>query len=1200
MHRSKLRGVGLALLVAFVLGISVGSAYAVDVNARIKGSVTDPSGAVVPGATVIATNTATGVKYPTKTLANGDYLFPQLPVGTYSISVSSPGFKTFAATGIVLTIDQEYVEPVKLEVGNASETLEVAADAVQVNTTDMQLSNIVNSQQMVELPLIGRNFTGLELIEPGVQASSDRFGSYSVSGAETQQSSFLINGADTNDLALNTQVISPNLDAIDQFALIDGPLNAEYDRNSGGIVSATIKQGTNHIHGDAFEFYRDTFLNTPNFFQTTTTSTGGISKTVTTYHQNIFGGTIGTPILRDKIFAFGAYQGTRQVVPGTNGGGNATVFTSAQRNGDFSADVSGTNPAGFTFATAATIPASFHLASCPGATTWGACVAANGGKFNSADFNPVAVKLMNTFVPLPNSGANGYVFDSTTRTTADQFIGRLDFNISPKDQVAFVGIYHKQSVISNIPFTGASLPGFDENDAEHIQQYTVDYVRQFSSTMVNDFAVHYTRFNYAAVYPLNPIAPSAYGFSITPQITSGESLPLIQTGYFTLGFSNNGPQPRIDQVYQLDENVSKTLGHHQLKFGYDGRKFGVSNPFGNNNNGNFTYGGAYSSGDPGLDYLLGNPGGYSQGSGAEIIASAYLNYLFAQDNWKATNTLTVSYGLGYQIDTTLNNKQYGGEAIICFVPGAQSKVFPSAPPSFLYPGDPGCRNSGVAYTRFGDFGPRFGFAWSPDLGWLSGSPGKFAIRGGFGIYYNRTEEETSLNNLSTPPFGLNAGAAKQFNVNGAPGFANPYVDTTNNVPGTPGSATTPYKNQFPFAFPTPGSSPDFTQFEPGALSTYGPNFRPPYSENVQLSVERELASRIVARLSYVGAFGHHNQNVTEGNYVTPAGHAACLADTTYCSSLSDSEYRDAQNYYFPSHTIAGNQMLQDGAPAFPATDLVGSGAASNYNALQVNLTKAPTHGLSFQVSYTYSHALDNASSYENAGYGGERGWNQFTPALNYGSSQYDARQRLVIAPIYITPQFHSGSWYSPKNLALSGWEITGIVTMATGFPFDTAYNGGSSNAEWYPAGFSYYAGPDEPNSTGHLTRGNPRVFAAGRGNRTTWYTGIANTFSVAPLGTFGNAARNNFHGPGINNTNMILAKNIYLNADRTRYLQLRMESDNVFNHTQFSNPTSAYGTQQLENTDGSYSTGLVSGNSGLISGVQQAARQTQLAAKFYF
>jgi len=192
-------------------------AYAADVNGRIKGTVTDPAGAVVANASVTATNEATGVKFVTTTEADGNYIFQQLPVGTYTIAVTAAGFKSFSGTGILLNIDQEYVESVKMAVGNSVEIVSVQADAVQVNTTDMELSNVVNSEQIVELPLIGRNFTGLELTLPGVQASSDRFGTYSVSGGQTQQSEFLINGADTNDIALNTLVITPNLDAIDQF-----------------------------------------------------------------------------------------------------------------------------------------------------------------------------------------------------------------------------------------------------------------------------------------------------------------------------------------------------------------------------------------------------------------------------------------------------------------------------------------------------------------------------------------------------------------------------------------------------------------------------------------------------------------------------------------------------------------------------------------------------------------------------------------------------------------------------------------------------------------------------------------------------------------------------------------------------------------------------------------------------------------------
>ena len=259
----KLRG--LAAASVFTV-LSFSAAHAVDINGRIRGNVTDPTGAQVPDAAVVATNEATGVKFTTKASSTGSYLFAQLPVGTYDISASAPGFKGFKATGIVITIDQEYVEAVTLAIGSTTESVVVQADSIQVNTTDMQFDNVVNSKQIVELPLIGRNFTALETIEPGVQASSDRFGGYSADGSQSQQSSFLINGADVNDIAINTVGLQPNSDAIDQFNLVTGPLNAQYDRNSGGIVSATIKQGTNQFHGDAFEFYRDTFLNTGNYF----------------------------------------------------------------------------------------------------------------------------------------------------------------------------------------------------------------------------------------------------------------------------------------------------------------------------------------------------------------------------------------------------------------------------------------------------------------------------------------------------------------------------------------------------------------------------------------------------------------------------------------------------------------------------------------------------------------------------------------------------------------------------------------------------------------------------------------------------------------------------------------------------------------------------------------------------------------------
>jgi Carboxypeptidase regulatory-like domain len=1177
------------------------------VDGRIKGTVTDPTGAVVPGATITATNTATGVKYPTKSLANGDYLFPQLPVGTYSITVSAPGFKNFAATGIVLTIDQEYVEAVKLEVGNATETLEVAADAVQVNTTDMQLNNVVDSSQMVELPLINRSFTQLELVVPGVQASSDRFGSYSADGAQTQQSEYLINGADTNDIALNTVVFQPNLDAIDQFNLVTGPLNAEYDRNSGGIVSATIKQGTNRFHGDVFEFYRDTFLNTGNFFSYSATSN---SKIVTAYHQNIFGGTIGGPLLRDKLFFFGGYQGTRQRVPGTNGGGNTNVFSTAQRTGDFSAYLdNASNPvsssyelgnagpdAGNSIPGTITQLAAYSPACAPTTTgeggnnnTWGGCEEALGGKFPSSTFNPISAKLLSQYVPNANNGTNNYVFQSITRTTIDQYIGRADFTPTPKNQITALYLQQHNVAASNIPFTGASLPGFGENDTEAIRQITADYVHTFTSTLVNDFSVHYTRFNYGAVNPQNVVTPASLGFQIAPQDAAAASVPTISTGYFTLGFSTNGPQPRIDQVYQLDDSIAKTLGRHSLKFGYDGRRFSENNPFYANNSGSYAFGGTYSTGDPGLDFLLGIPSTYAQGTGGINQAHAFLNYMYAQDNWKVLDSFTFSYGLGYSIDTPLINTQFGGEGLSCFIGGQQSKIYTSAPVGVNYPGDKGCTRSAQAYTRYSEFGPRIGFAWSPDLGWISaGNSKKFSIYGGFGIYYDRTEEESSLNNLQTPPFGLSSSGAVDYGAT-VPAFANPYQDINTGAV---------YNNKFPYVTPAPGQAPDYSIYEPMTLNTYDPGYRAPYSENFQLSIERELPSRLVTRFSYVGALGRHNQSVYEGNPETAAGHAACLAATTGCGApygaatgstgVTDRFY---QSYFYPSHIQYGEIDPNTGINAYPSIGVVTAGGMSNYNAFQAELIKSMTHGLQFQLSYTFSHSLDNASNYENAGYGGARGFNQFQPGLNYGNSQFDARHRLVFAPIYVTPILHGQNWYSPANLALSGWEISAITTVATGFPFDTAYDGGtaSSNSAWCSPSFSFYACPDEPNQVLPMTRAaNIRNRPAGS------YTVFFNQAGLAPapIGQFGDMARYAYHGPGINDTDMVLAKNFNVSADGTRRLQLRMTSTNVFNHTQFSNPSASVGIGTT--------TGVTSyGSFGRISGAANA-RLTQLAAKFYF
>jgi hypothetical protein len=930
---------------------------------------------------------------------------------------------------------------------------------------------------------------------------------------------------------------------------------------------------------------------------------------VATFHQNIFGGTVGGPILRDKLFFFGAYQGTRQVVPQT--GGNVGVYFGQMLQGDFSIDNGSfsSNP----------IPSTVTIPGCQTAgETWAQCAAFNGGKFPTSSFNSVAMNLVSKFVPAPNSGTS-FLFRPVVTTTNNQYIGRVDYALNPANQVYGLFIMFKQKAPETLPFTGATLPGFGDVSSQSTNMITVDYVHQFSSSAVNDFAAHYTRFNFDAVEPQTPVAPSSVGFDINSQNTTGSGLPRMEIDglnnvSFNLGFSNNGPQPRIDQVIQVDDSFSKIIGRHSLKFGYDGRRFNVSNPFSANNNGNFTFNPSLSngvtSGDGALDFLFGVPSTYNQGSGAVIQADAFLNYVYAQDAWKVTPTLTLNYGLAYSIDTPLHNNQYGGLGIVCLNPGVQSKVFTNAPLGIAYPGDGSCNNAGLAKTRYTELGPRFGFAWAPDLGALSGQPGKFSIRGGFGIYYNRTEEESALQTLQTPPFGIGSGGASDFG--GSPSFVNPFADISGG-----GSVA----NKFPYAFPKgAGAIPVSTWLltEPFDISTYDSSFRAPYAENFQLSLEREFASRVVARVSYVGSLARHNQVTYEGNGETAAGHAACLAGNEYSpvfgAAVNCPANRNNQSFFFPQNQILGaadkaNMGVDPntGVTGLASAGTVGSYASSSYHALQVSVEKAPTHGLRFQLSYTYAHALDNGSSFENSGFGsnGQRGWNQWAPSLNYGDSLYDARQRLVFSPIYRIPQF-AGSSMSLKNLLVAGWEISGITTVATGFPYDISYAGGTSRSLYCSANWYFYACPDVPEQIAPLTFGNKRtrvasgnagagnsvyitnarsVTAAGVAAKTTipGFTTGAPALQPEPLGSFGNVRRNPFHGPGINNTNLIIAKNFMLVPERNVSIQIRMESDNAFNHTQFNNPTS----------------GVTSGSLGLITSAA-AARQTQLAAKIYF
>jgi hypothetical protein len=1168
--------------------LAVPSGRAQNLYGTIRGTATDQTGAVVAGATVTVTNTGTNISRQAETSATGTFEFLNLLVpATYSVTVEKSGFRKYSNEDIPLSVNQIYVVTAAMEVGQVTQEVTVQASTAQIETSSMQLGATITGASIVDLPLNGRNWVQLQQLQPGVVGSSDRFGganvAYSTNGAETQQNSYLIDGADSNDLPLNTVGIVPSPDAIGEFRMVTSTMNAEYGRNSGATINAVIKSGTNQFHGDGFEFYRDTFMDARNFFQITTPP----------FHQNEFGGTVGGPIYKNHAFFFFSYQGIRASEP--INAETPTVFSQAQRTGDFSSLPSfynASNPekanspcgAGYTGPFGPN-PLPFNIGSATAGTPY--CVAFPTGALPTADLNPLAVKLMNQFVPLPNAPGNAYTFNPTEVLTNNQYIWKVDWNIRPQDNAWFYGFYQTAPNTQTLPFTGATLPGFAEQNLQHFQEYTASWNHTFSPTTLNEARFSYFRFNFDAVVPVNPLNPTSYGFTgIIPQFQSVASLPVMSlAGYFTLGFSANGPQPRIDQTYQLVDNFSKVMGRHTLKAGFQMQRFQVYNPFLNNNGGNFTYNGAgtFTTGNPGPDFLLGVPDSYAQGSGNIINARAQEYYSYVQDQWQVKRHLTVTLGLAWDIETPYVNLYDNGEAMMAWRPGQQSTIFPTAPIGFVYPGDAGINKYGGPTTPFSNFGPRVGFAWSPreSTNWV--------IRGGFGLYYNRTEEELALQGLTNPPFSTTTPGVAS--VGGSPSFATPF---TGWCPGTGGAPPSPCSTAqvFPFAPPAPGSPVNFSAFAPigfGA-NTLSPNFGVPTSYNYQISVERQLGPNTVVSVGYVGTQGRHLEGAYNVAYAGTAPGVNPTAAALGCNAFNLASCAPGTWSGIPVSVagICGTGTLPSCPAIYGGTGQQVTSFNSRYNALQVQFNRHLAHGLQFMAAYTWSRYFDQTSNLENSSFNGP-GINPFSLANMWAPSANDAPQRLVFNYFYTLPFYH---WAHKWQKLTDGWSLTGITTFQHGLPVgvgDFSYTSLTCD----PAAV-FYACPDRANATGQaLAEGNPRSYTI-NGNPNYWFSPTA--FAVPPAGSgIGNASRNPLYGPGLNNWDMALEKDLHISE--SKYFQFRLETFNTWNHTQFALPATPgfpIGTNDVSNSTFGRIFGVVTGST------NGGGRVLQLGGKFYF
>ncbi len=1206
-----LLALGLFMVAGFFAELSARVAFAQFTTAAIHGTVTDPSGAVIPGASVTALNNSTGISTKTTTDGRGYYIFPQLQIGgPYTVTVQEQGFKTFQSVGIELNVNNNLQVNATLQTGIVAQTVLVNANVIQVETSNTQLQSTLTSSQIEAMPMLGFDADILQKLTPGTVESSDRYGNFSSNGSQTEDNSYLLDGVDINDTPLQSSGIIVNPDALTEVTFVTSTQNPQYSRNSGAIINEVLKNGTNQFHGDGFEFYRDTFMNLGGYF--------AAPGERPIYHQNVYGGTVGGPVIHNKLFFFLAYQGLRNRtatptltnVPTASQLGTTTGIANLSEDDNIATSTGGggadqtltSNPIPF----AITGPAG----TCAKGTPWNVCFPTGSVELPTSDFNHISSSLLK-YVPAPNydasadPGSTYYNFNALNTEGSDQGIIRVDYHLSSRDALWASSIFESQpttEALSFVPY-GATLPGWAETDARHIKIFNASWTHTFNANTLNELRAGYFRFNFASVEPQTVTQPSSYGFTgINPQYPAGASMPYVPvSGYFTLGFTPYGPQPRLDANEDYADNFTKIVGNHNLMFGAEVERFSVDNPYYAENNGDYSFGGrgAYSSGDPLLDFLTGIPDSFDQGSGAQINALSWDIYGYAQDNWKFTNSLTLNYGAGYEIMTPFANLQYDSEAVICWVPGAQSKIFPNASTSNLYPGDTGCNNQGGATTKYDHFSPRVGFAWSPSNGpsALFGPSGShmFSIRGGFGVYFNRDSEEAQLQNLEDPPFGtssLGAGGVPGL----SPSFTNPYVDIAGN-----GSAKSP----FPYTFPTPATAKtitaaQFASYVPYDLSTIASNYNVPYAYNFNLNVQRQIPGDQVLTVAYVGTLGRKLIRAYEADQITPSGHAAAVAACTAWETSPTSAAAAACSAG-PSSVgpYADPSWYIDTTGNFLSVGRVHTDGASNYNALQVSLEKNPTHGLYFNLAYTWSHALDNGSGFESSGFGNSyditgTNWVPGFQYLSYGNSEYDATQRFSAGYGYVIPLFRAMKENRIVNEALGDWNITGITALQSGFPASIGETGTNNSlyCDTLFGSYNYYACPDTPETSSfHIPLLNPRSPSH------LWFS--PSYFSAEPVGTFGNVGRGFMRGPGFNYTDLSLFKDLPLGrSDTSRILQLRLEAYNAFNHPNFAPPDGNLSTGAAFGTITSVQEpGQVTGN---VNGDPQPGRAVQIAGRIYF
>ena len=1143
----------------FVLLILWPVATLASVGGRISGTVKDQFTSVIPHASVFIREVNTGLAFRATADGSGHFTFPVLPVGRYEMEVEASGFRKYHRSDITLDTNAALNLDAVLEVGSVAQTVNVSDNALHVETVSTQLGEVITSRQMTAVPLDGRSYTDLLSLQAGVAPATSitsntvqdvgatvlnpsgdlNPGTISVNGQREFANFFSVNGSDAEEDVNAGTAIIPNLDAINEFRIITSNFDAEYGEFSGGQISVITKSGSNRFHGSAFDFLRNTALDARNYF----------SPTRGAFRQNQFGGTVGGPLRHDRVFFFTDYQGTRQ----TEGidTGEISVPSNTDRTGDLADLSSGLTGSvgGSYFANLLTQRLGYSVSAgepyyTPGCTTLAQsqqrqCV------FYSAVIPQnawsVPAQRMLQYIPAPNT-VGGFATSAYNQMLRDDKAGaRVDANT----RLGLLSAYYFIDDFSlDNPYptaqSGASVPGFDASTTGHAQLLALGSTKTFSATSINELHLSYMRDFTNLGQPVGGrnVSLISQGFanadgtaSIVALDPKGQSVENLNFNGFSTGAAAN-ELIQANNTYQFSDTFSKVLRSHTLKIGGEAHIDQVNaNPIAQFN-GSFVFSGTETGVDF-ADFLIGVPSQYNQSQLNPFYARNKYAGLFAQDSWHLRPNLTLNYGLRWDRIAPWSEKH---NQISTFVAGGQSVVFPGAPAGILYPGDPGVSKTLAPISNL-SFAPRVGLAWSPQAksgGFLEkalGAPGTTSFRASFGNFY------TAIDALSISVLAANAPYGTTYTSPAPPLFATPFVTAASGQN---------YGQPFPYTFAplnssrsNPARNFDWSNFEPiSGIPGYDIHNKTPYTEEWMLSIERQAGPNSVFSATYVGTSSHHQRVLIESN---PGNPALCLS-LSQASEVRPGTLTCGANgedtVYYP---VAGGQV--DGTrgplgPDFGSNALQSTIGRANYNALELS-SRHSTGRLEFSAAYTYSKSLDQSSNI------GEE-VNPFNPALSYALSSFNVKQNFVLSYEYQLPL----DKYLPANRMTKGWSISGITRYASGFPVTMINNGDNSLIGTNPNGINN-SSVDEPDYNGaslHLNH-NPRR------NGSNFFSTSA--FSMNALGTPGTAKRRFFSGPGADNYDMAVAKNLML-AD-SKSLLFRVEAFNVFNHTQFNGPSSVDG-----------------------------------------